>query len=340
MAMCPFHDPALPALVAALDATRAAGPLAEIVRPFVPLQAHLRLRRPQVLAYKPQRRCVIAYDFDILVDDRPAMLSVVGKIRARKRADRGYQQLRALWNAGFSGSADDGVSVPEPIGVVAPFDMWLQRRIVGPTFTELLAPNATTRTARVADAVHKLQTIGVAARARHTIADELDILDRCLGNVATAVPWLAKRLACLAEDCGRIASMLPEPAWRPAHRDFYSDQVIVDGRGRLFILDLDLYCEADPGLDIGNFAGHVAEYSLRWYGTSAALAPLERALVTRFAALAGDAAAVAARAYAALTLARHVYLSTRFEDRRHTTIALLQLAESRVREFASEGGHA
>src|SRR5207245_9541587 len=91
-----------------------------------------------------------------------------------------------------------------------------------------------------------------------------------------------------------------------SHRYFYADQVIVDA-GRLFLVDFDLYCEGDPALDIGNFLGHVTEQSLRTLGDPEALADREHAMEERFVELSGVTPA-AVRAYATLTLVRHVYL--------------------------------
>src|SRR5207245_1267913 len=85
--------------------------------------------------------------------------------------------------------------------------------------------------------------------------------------------------------------------------------------GRLFLLDFDLYCEGDPALDIGNFLGHVTEQSLRTLGGAGALADQEHAIEERFVELSGVAPA-AVRAYATLTLVRHIYLSTLFPERR------------------------
>lgn len=61
------------------------------------------------------------------------------------------------------------------------------------------------------------------------------------------------------------------------HHDFYGDQVIVMG-DRLWLLDLDLYCQVHPALDMGNFIAHITEFSLREWGNPAALADRETAL--------------------------------------------------------------
>jgi Ser/Thr protein kinase RdoA (MazF antagonist) len=44
--------------------------------------------------------------------------------------------------------------------------------------------------------------------------------------------------------------------WRPVHRDFYHDQVLVNGQ-RLAILDFDDGAMSEPAIDIANFAAHL-----------------------------------------------------------------------------------
>jgi len=334
-------DPDLPGLADALDPRKIEAELGPAIRRLVPGDAEVGLIRARVLAYKPRRRCVIAYQFDVRHDGVHSSLRLIGKIRRRKSGESAYTLLRALWGAGFAADSADGISVPEPITVVPAFGMWVQRRIEGSTMTALLMrPEAATLARRVAEATHKLHRAGVPTARRHTVADELAILDRCFADVATAIPETAERLARLAGACHRAAATLPEPAWCGSHRDFYSDQVMVDRDKRLFLIDFDLYCEADPGLDVGNFLGHVTEHALRQSGDAAALGAVERALHTRFRELAGPDAAASARVYAALTLARHVYLSHRIADRRPATNALLTLAQERVSAVIAEGGHA
>ena len=334
-------DPDLPGLAHALDPTRAEVEVGQAIRPLVPEGAHVTLLETRVLAHKARRRCVMAYQFDVRCGTDRSRLAVIGKIRARKDGVHAYRQLRSVWDSGFAVDSDDGISVPEPIGVVPAFGMWLQRSVEGPTLTNLLAgPDGVSLARRTAEAAHKLHRAGIASIHRHTIADELHILDRCFAGVAVAIPEFASRLVRLADACHRVGATLPAPAWCGSHRDFYSDQVVVDRNGRLFLVDFDMYCEADPGLDIGNFLGHVTEYSLRCCGDARALEPVERALERRFGELAGESARVAARAYAALTVARHVYLSTRVADRHRTTASLLDLAERRMLAFTAEGGSA
>src|SRR5262249_38327665 len=126
----------------------------------------------------------------------------------------------------------------------------------------------------------------------------------------------------------RLGAATREPKTCGVHRDFYADQVIVDGN-RLFLIDFDLYAEGDPALDIGNFLGHITEQSLRTLGDPAALTDRELALEERFVELSGVTPA-AVRTYATLTLLRHIYLSPQFPERRAFTQPLIELCEERL----------
>lgn len=334
------RDPDLPTLGAALDPVTAQAALRDRLFPGASAPP-LRLRAIRVAAYKPRRRCLVEYEIEVArAGGSAGTMAVLGKIRANRFGNSGYRQLRALWEAGFAADSGDGISVPEPLATIPSLRMWIQRKVEGQVVTGILnGPDGVAVAGQVAAAAHKLHTAGVVAERRHSIDDEVRILERCLREVASADDRLVARISRLVEACGRVSAMLPEPAWCGSHRDFYSDQVLVGG-GRLFLIDFDLYCEADPGLDIGNFTGHVTEQSLRLFGSADALAPVERALEERFVALAGERARWAVRIYAALTIARHVYLSTRLPDRARLTAALLALAEARLNRIAAEGGHA
>lgn len=324
-------DPELPSLALALD------PL-EVKRQFkkgLPRLAGeggvVRVRRIRVTRYKPGRRCVVEYDVRV---ERPGVpreaTTLIGKIRAGRSGAAAYHEVDAFWRRGFAADASDGISVAEPIAALKEHQMWLQRKVPGKLAAELLAePGGAALGPRIAEAAHKLHRAGVPARRRHTMADELRILRACLESVAHERPGWAPRLERVLDNCHRVAATTPEPTPVGIHRDFYADQVIVEG-SRLHLIDFDLYCLGDPGLDIGNFLGHVTEQSLRELGDPEALTPVENAIEERFVELSGEAVRPSVRAYAALTLARHIYLSMQLRKRRRLTQRLLELCEERL----------
>jgi hypothetical protein len=309
----------------------------EVQRRFQDIAPHfagggqLQVQGIRVTRYKPGRRCLIEYDVQLPQSDSPCeVITLIGKARAKGADRKTHRLLAALWRAGLRANGQDDVYVPEPIGVIPEFHMWLQRKVSGVTATRLLAESAGTLLAqRIAEAIHKVHETSVPTHRRHTMADELRILHDRLPLVAKANPHWAGRIGRILVACDRLGDATPEPRYCGIHRDFYADQVIVDGP-RLRLVDFDLYCEGDPGLDIGNFRGHLIEQSLRTLGSAEALADRDNALVERFVNLSGEGSRASLSAYTTLTLVRHIYLSTLAPERRPFTKALLELSERRL----------
>lgn len=301
-------DPKMPFLAAALDPAAAAAELARVCGG--------RLRAVRVVRYKPGRRCLIEYD----LEGDGSVTTVVGKARAKGADHTTHELTREL--------AAAGVPVPEPVGVVPAFGMWLQRKVPGTPSTVLLTVDGGAELARrIAESVHALHRAGVPAPRRHTVADELDTLGRRLTELARSRPGWAQRLARLYDACHRLTESIPAAADGVAHRDFYPDQVLSDGP-RLVLLDFDLYAVADPALDAGNFLGHLTELAVR-AGDPGRFADRERAFEDRYEERSGGRR-LAVRAYALLTLARHVAISAQFPDRQPFTERLLELCEDRL----------
>ncbi|MBI2527474.1 MAG: aminoglycoside phosphotransferase family protein [Candidatus Rokubacteria bacterium] len=320
-------DEAMPTLALALDPDLVGARFAGLPRLTGP-RGRVRVLAAGVLRYKPGRRCVIEYRAEVQRSDgsREAV-RLIGKIRRRRSGVSAFKLQASLWASGFSDDSADGISVPEPLGVLPEVGMWLQRAAPGRAATELLAARGGPELAgRIAEAAHKLHRAGVRPLRRHSMADEVRILRERLAAVTAIAPRWAGRIARVLCWCERLAASVPEPVARGIHRDYYADQVLVHG-AHLYLTDFDCYCQGDPALDIGNFTGHVREHALRALGDPEALAPVERALEDRFAELAGEAVRPAVRAYATLTLARHIHLSTVLADRTHLTGQLLELCE-------------
>ena len=328
-------DRELPTVALALDPGEVSAEFKRGLPRLAGEQGKVKVKSITVTRHKPGRRCVIEYDVRVERPDAPRRKArLVGKIRARRYGTEGFRMLEAVWNAGFHAHSSDGISVPEPIGVIPRFKMWLQRKIIGAeATTELLRRDGALLARRLAEAIHKLHTAEVPAKRSHTMADELRILHEHLPQVAEVKPELNRRIARLLRACDRLGAALPPPTTCGIHRDFYPAQVLVE-QDRLFLLDFDLYCQGDPALDVGNFLGHHREMSLRQLGDSQALLDREHAMEERFVELAGPGTRPAVQAYATLTLVRHVYLSTQFPERLPFTETLLEMCEERLNNIS------
>ncbi|MCU0533431.1 MAG: aminoglycoside phosphotransferase family protein [Hydrococcus sp. Prado102] len=322
----PFNivaDPKMPFLAEAIDPVRVQE---NLTKSLLCVYKNVELHAIRVIRHKPGRRCAIAYK---LVNETQSLV-IIGKARAKGLDRHSYELQRSLWNAGFAEDSTDGISVPEPLGTIPEWQMWLQKKVPGTVATELLAGSeGVILASKIAEAAHKLHKSDIFPRRCHTMADELKILRDRIPKVAQQYPQWEKQLEGILEKCDRLGANTPELQPCGIHRDFYGDQVIVNG-DRLYLLDFDLYCQGNPALDLGNFIGHITEYSLRILGNPNALADREAAMEERFVRFHGETIRQAIQSYATLTLVRHIYISTQICDRRPFTEAILELCQQRL----------
>lgn len=170
-------DTAMPTLALALDPAEVERQFAARLPRPAGARSRVALHAIRVTRYKPQRRCVIEYDVEVAREDcATEAATLIGKVRARRFGKSGYRLLTALWKAGFCAEAEDGISVPDPMGHVPQFKMWLQRKVPGQAATELLAmPAAIDLVHKIAEAAAKLHRTRVPAEQSDTLADELRI---------------------------------------------------------------------------------------------------------------------------------------------------------------------
>lgn len=294
-----------------------------------PATAEVELRAIRVVRWKPGRRCLIEYD--LAGANGTACRTVIGKVRAKSFDASTYALVTHLANGALGPTSADGVSVPAVRGAVRECHMWLQDKVSGTPGWEALTGSSGQQAARrIGAAIAKLHRVLPPAPKRHSIADEMATLTKALAAVRALRAEWDLRLRAVQGACEVLAAtVVPTPAVS-VHRDFYHDQVIVDGE-RVWLLDLDLVSEADPALDAGNFTAHLAEQGLRLLGDPDALAVEEGAFVAEFCRAGGGTHHGNIEIYKTLSLVRHIWLSTTFESRRQYTSALLTLCENRLR---------
>lgn len=293
-------------------------------------RGELIIRSIRVTRYKPARRCLIEYHLGRNADHESVI--VLGKIQAKRLKPERFALFRSIRDAGFTEGSGTDVAVPEPLAILPQLHMWVQRKVCGSTATNfLMDPGSNDLVLRIADALGKLHKAGVAAPATHAVRDELALLDDRLSMVAHQFPHWSQRISRLLEWLHASERKLDPYTPRGIHRDFYSDQVIVDGQ-RLYLIDFDLYASGDPALDAGNFLGHLVEFGLRYSGSERMLSELHEAFASRFLQQTPETSRRNVELFTTFTLARHIHLSTRFPNRRHLTQRLLEICEHRAQQ--------
>lgn len=325
-----LNDPKLSFLASALDPQQVQQQFQTQLCSRFNRHQKLQLQAIRVIRYKPQRRCLIEYDVIVKQASRIWQMTWIGKVRAKRLDQSSYQLQQILWEHDFHSDSSDGISVPETIGIIPDWNMWLQRKVPGVTATTLLLqPEGIELSRRIAQAAHKLHRTWILPHRCHSIKDELDILHNRLTQVAQQFPHWQQRLKQVLAGCDCLAATITDPEFSGIHRDFYPDQVLVDG-SRLYLLDFDLYAGGDPALDIGNFNGHLIELGLRTCGNEEILAAQQKTLTNEFIQLSGEKIHHSVEVYTTLTLVRHIYLSTQFLKRQPFTAAILELCEQRL----------
>lgn len=325
-------DPAMPWLEAALDPALASGAL----RGSLPSvgDAPVRVQHAELLARKPGRRALVLYDLvHELGRRRSRPLRLVGKTRARGLDVQTYRLQGELVTRGFAAGAPDGVAIPAPLGMVGEWRMWLQEFVPGHCLAPLLSTlprrEALGLMERLGGAIHKLHGSGAPAGRTHTLEDEMDILEVRLSGARDARPDLSGAIHRVLEGCHRLArGMEPNPT-RGIHRDFHPGQVVLDGP-TVHLLDLDLYAEGDPALDVGNFTAHLTECGIRELSDPHALRELEVAFQEEVLRLDPGLSLPSIEDWHTLSLARHIGLSTTLSGRSMTTDMLVDHVSDRL----------
>lgn len=288
----------------------------------------LSLLSARLIRHRPGRRAVVEYTIDASVGGKSRSVSLIGKSRAKGLDRETIRIMASLHDAGFSADSPDGISVPDVVGTVPEWHMWLSLKIDGPRAAECLAgPSGVHLAERIADVAWKIHASAVDARRRHSMSDELRVLDVALGNASMALPTLAPRIEEVWRACQALALSPGAGRNGPIHRDFYGDQIVVSG-DRLFVLDFDQFSEGDTELDVGNFMAHLTEQAIRLNGDSRSLDYVRKAMRARAVGMGASRELIIV--YDLLTLARHIWISTRIADRNHVTEAILGECEGRL----------
>jgi aminoglycoside phosphotransferase (APT) family kinase protein len=288
------------------------------------------VRGIRICRHKPARRCLVEYEISMRAGTGDVRAAVIGKVKARGADAQTFRLTDALWRNGFDEASADGVSVPEPLGLLPDLKMWLQRKAPGAVLSTLLGRRETRALGgRTAEAIHKLHVAEVAPVREHRLEDELRILRDRLSAVAALLPHIGARIGMVIDACERLCALLRPTPRKGIHRDFHPGQVLVDN-GRLYLLDMDMHALGDPCLDAGNLLAHVTEQSLRTLGNPYGLDWFETAMAERFLSLNPIASLQSIEVYKTLALARHIQISTLFADRRPFTERILELCEERL----------
>ena len=264
-------DPSLPQLAVLTDPAQIAPVLAQARGERVLIDS------VAVVRHKPRRRCTLRLDLAVGPPGAERLERLYAKTYSSERAPRVYRSLRSMSQAKAFGPT---VTVPEPVGCLEALKTVLHREVKGQPAGPALLAGDEELSARIATAIHTLHTCDVQLDRDRSLADEVSALRGRVDALAEASPSLAEPARrCLAASEAEAARVT---AWRrrPVHRDFYPEQILVQG-SRLAVLDLDDVAMSEPALDVANFLAHLRLLDLE-HGCSGAVDAAASAFLARY----------------------------------------------------------
>ncbi len=290
----------------------------------------LNIEHIKVIRYKAGKRALVEYR--LLTDS--GKVTLLGKIRAKGLHRSIYKVNHQLHEQRHTLLNDAGWQVPPPLCMIPDGNMWLQQKVPGIEFTQLLedAEQAKAVAKRIAKMSYSLHHSGIKTAKSHSIIQELEVLKHQLCQVAEKQPELKTKIHELYGLLTHYSKPLLKRPYLCIHRDFYPDQIMVN-KDRLYLLDLDLFCMGDPCLDIGNFVAHVQEQALREKSNLLAYQAITDNFIQHYLQLSGNKTgdAEAIESYRLLSLARHIAISQRVSGRSYLTPQILELSLQQVK---------
>lgn len=323
-----------PKLSAALDSNVIGEPLAKILSIK---DSTIKILPPQLMRHKVGRRALIRYEAVCTsATGNIEIFKLLGKLNENKPDTQTpvlHDHLRAK---GLDGNADHKVGVAACLGRYDPLNIWFQETVPGRPLGEDISPSSDPEPfGLVGAAIAHLHAMEINTHRRWSMRDEAQVLDLALVKAAYARTDLAPRIQKLRTSSRHAFEMLGEGSTCFIHRDFYQDQALVDNN-KIWLVDLDLCALGDPCIDVGNFMAHIDEFSIRCFGNVTALNPLSTAFYQSYCGVKPAISAERIEQLRCLSLARHVYISTTFEERRSYTEPLLAHCEKHLeRSFAT-----
>jgi ABC-type multidrug transport system fused ATPase/permease subunit len=310
----PLH-PALPGLVPATDPLELVEMLGPRLTSSVPGLA-LEGCRAEVVRYR-RDSCVLRYEVAWRLQRRILKQVLYGKVYAGGEGRLVGPAVTALRQGASGSGASLPFAVPRFHGYLPDLRLVLLEAVPGsPLLPTLLRTSAagpaaggpTTEgavfaSARVAAALHRSS---IPVGAPRTLAGDVEAVRTTVDAVAPLAPALARSLHGHLDALGDLTLDAPGPSVA-SHGDFVPSQILFDGP-TTGLVDFDTICLAEPALDLGSFAAHLA-VAVRKAQDAAGMAPgggqdLGSAFVDEYLRLTGsDRFALPARVAAHRTVA-------------------------------------
>ena len=200
------------------------------------------------------QRCVLRYKvegFDSK-ESKGIEWNVIGKVFKADRGERVFDDMKALWENGFSRDTTDGISMPEPLDFQSSLCLLFQEEIPGLPVKTLIRQEPSPKHFRqLARTLAKLHQCSIIPTKPFKVQDHLLRCHPRHEFLSLACPDLTPLVDHIVESSFEIEEKLGDIAMTPLHGDFHLGQVHMEN-GNSWLIDYDALSYGDPASDIGN----------------------------------------------------------------------------------------
>jgi hypothetical protein len=265
-------DVGLPTLPWLTDADRALPVLTPILRPAHDEGPEIIGCTPTVLRYKHGSRCTVGYRLQVTDAPSPGSIptAVVAKTYAGQKGEIAHEAMQALWSSDLRHST--AVTIAEPLGYDPTQHLLLQNVVPGDQTLKALTldwfakgtgdfPYLERLIRATARGLADLHRSGVSVGQERVWQEDLEELTSRRDRVVGAIPAVGSYAAELIDALIALdRSSAPDPVV-PTHGSFRAAQVLVSGDDIAFI-DFDSFAQAEPALDVAEFAFRLEQLAL------------------------------------------------------------------------------
>jgi Phosphotransferase enzyme family len=230
------------------------------------LQTYANRKKPEVpgvtvLKYKPEKRCVVRYDFS---DHGEQSSSMIGKTNYNSRGRDVFHIMQFL--------RESGLPVPAPLAYIADLKLLLiealQGRELGSFVTEPDFPEYIKGAAAAVAGLHMIPLdrtiVQTASLDRVSLDEEADSFGRHVERFQRECPEL-KQIDALASAILRKLKLCGGERLTFVHGELDPSQLFVSDT-KIWVLDFDRFKISHPAIDIGHFLAYLNRVSLKIYG--------------------------------------------------------------------------
>jgi aminoglycoside phosphotransferase (APT) family kinase protein len=197
---------------------------------------------------------VVRYQIDAFDPDRTQEVQwrVIGKVLKAQLGEMLFDNMQQLWMNGFSRSAADGISMPEPLEFSPHICMLLQEEVPGLSVKALLKRSAQKEHFRqVARTLAKLHQCPIVPSRIFKVREHLMRCHPSHEFLVLACPELASSIDYIVKRAFEIEAALGHIKLAPVHADFHLGQVHLEN-SHTWLIDFDVLSYGDPATDLGN----------------------------------------------------------------------------------------